>query len=125
MYCVCQKETTLLYTRKKNREQFRINFKGPFPSTSKNWYLLTMQDEYLHFPFAFECLNMTTGSVIKCLSQIFIVFGMTGYINFTRGTSFITKDLCEYLTNLGIAISQTTPYHPLGNGQCKLYNGII
>lgn len=60
-------------------------------------------------------------TVIQSLNQIFIVFGMPSYIHSDRGTSFLSKEVREYLTNLGIATSRTTPYHP----QCERYNGII
>ena len=106
-------------------ERLSIDFKGPLPSTSKNRYLLTVIDEYSRFPFAFACTSTNTDSVIQSLTQIFIVFGMPSYIHSDRGTSFLSKEVREYLTNLGIATSRTTPYHPQGNGQCERYNGII
>ena len=64
-------------------------------------------------------------TVIQSLNQIFIVFGMPFYIHSDRGTSFLSKEVREYLTNLGIATCRTTPYHPQGNGQCERFNGII
>ena len=106
-------------------EQLCIDFKGPLPSTSKNCYLLTVIDEYSRFPFVFACTSTNTDSVIQSLNQIFIVFGMPSYIHSDRGTSFLPKEVCQYLTNLRIATSWTTPYHPQGNSQCEWYNGII
>ena len=91
-------------------ERLGIDFKGSLRSTSKNHYLLTVIDEYLRFPFAFTCTSTNTDSVIESLNQIFIVFGM---------------EVREYLTNLRIATSQTTPYYPQENDQCERYNGII
>ena len=106
-------------------ERFSIDFKGPLPSTLKNRYLLMVIDEYSHFPFAFACTSTNTDSVIQSLNQIFIVFGMPSYIHSDRGTSFLSKEVREYLINLGIATCQTTPYHPQRNGQCEWYNGIM
>ena len=37
----------------------------------------------------------------------------------------MSTELCNYLTNRGIATSHSTPYHPIGNGQVERYNGII
>ena len=106
-------------------ERLNIDFKGPLPSTSKIHYLLTVIDEYSRFSFAFTCTSTNTDSVIQSLNQIFIVFGIPSYIHSDRGTSFLSKEVREYLTNLGIATNRTTPYHPQGNGQCERYNGII
>ena len=50
---------------------------------------------------------------------------MPSYIHSDRGTSFLSKEEREYITNLGIATIRKTPYHPQGNGQCERYNGII
>ena len=50
---------------------------------------------------------------------------MPSYIHTDRGSSFMSKELREYLTSLGIATSRTTPYNPQGNGQCERYNGIV
>ena len=69
-------------------------------------------DEYTCFPFAFTCTSINTDSVIPSLNQIFIVFGMLSYIHSDRGTSFLSKEVREYLTNLGIATSRTIPYQP-------------
>ncbi|XP_076069791.1 uncharacterized protein LOC143041669 [Oratosquilla oratoria] len=44
-------------------ECLRLDFKGPLPLNSRNHYMLTLVDEYSHFPFAFACQNMTTGTI--------------------------------------------------------------
>ena len=106
-------------------ERLIIDFKGPLPTTSRNAYLLTVVDEYSRFPFAFPCPNMQSSTVITCLDQIFTLCGMPNYIHSDLGTSFLSRELKDYLTKRGIATSNTTPYHPIGNGQVERYNGII
>ena len=106
-------------------ERISVDFKGPLPSSSRNIYILTVVDEFSRFPFAFPCPNMNTRTVIKCLDQLFSFCGCPGYIHSDRGTSFMSRELKEYLSNKGIATSRTTPYHPVGNGQVERYNGII
>ncbi|GAA49409.1 hypothetical protein CLF_103025 [Clonorchis sinensis] len=55
-------------------ERVRIDFKGPFPSTSQNQYLLIMIDEYSRFPFAFACTDVFSSTEIKCFNQLFSSF---------------------------------------------------
>ena len=50
---------------------------------------------------------------------------MPSYIHSDRGTSFLSQELNEYLSQRGIATTKSTPYHPIGNGQVERYNGII
>ena len=106
-------------------ERLNMDFKGPLPSSSRNRYMLTIVDEFSRFPFAFPCPDISSQTVIKCLLQLFSIFGMPAYIHTDRGTSFMSIELKEFLTRHGIATSKTTPYNPQGNGQCERYNGII
>ena len=106
-------------------ERLSMDFKGPLPTSSRNAYILTVVDEYSRFPFAFPCPNMHSSTVIKCPDQIFTLCGMPSYIHSDRGTSFLSQELKEYLSQRGIATSKSTPYHPIGNGQVERYNGII
>ena len=102
-----------------------MDFEGPLKSTSRNTYMLTVVDEDSRFPFAFPCLNTLSSTVIKCLDQLFTLCGTPSYIYSDRGTSFISQEIKHYLIQKGIVISKSTPYHPIGNGQCERYNGII
>lgn len=77
------------------------------------------------FAFAFPCSDMSSSTVIKCLDQIFTLCGMPSYIHSDHGISFLSQELKQYLSQRGIAMSKTTPYHPIGNGQAERYNGII
>ena len=106
-------------------ERFSIDFKGPFPSASKNKYLLTVIDKYSRFPFAIPCPNISTETVIKCLKAIFSLCGMPEFIHSDRGSSFISVELTNYFRNRGIASSHSTPYHPTGNSQVERFNGIL
>ena len=48
---------------------------------------------------------MTTASdatVIKCLTHLFSIFGMTAYVHSDRGSAFMSE-LRSFLTGLGIA----------------------
>lgn len=106
-------------------ERLNIDFKGPLPSSTNKKYLLTIVDEYSRFPFAIPCSDTSSSTVISCLQQIFVIFGMPAYIHSDRGSVFISKEITSYLHSKGIATSRSTPYNPEGNGQVERYNGII
>ena len=106
-------------------ERLSVDFKGPLPSRTKNTYIFTAIDEYSRFPFAIPCQDMTSSTVKKCLSQIFSFCGMANFVHSDRGTSLMSSDVRDFLSDLGIAMSHSTPYHPTGNSQVERYNGII
>lgn len=106
-------------------ERLSIDFKGPLPSSTRNKYFLTVIDEYSRFPFVFPCSDLTSKTVIKCLQQLFTIFGLPNYIHSDRGSSFMSSELKDFLLRLGVCSSHTTPYNPQGNGQCERYNGVI
>ena len=106
-------------------ERLNMDFKGPLPSNTQNKYLLNIIDEHSRFPFAFPCSDISTKTVIKCLTQLFALFGMPNYIHSDRGSSFMSAELREFLHARGVATSRTTAYNPTGNSQVERYNGII
>ena len=66
-------------------ERLNVDVKGPLPSTDKNVYFLTVVDEYTRFPFVFPYADMPTPTVISCLCQLFVLFGIPAYIHSDRG----------------------------------------
>ena len=56
-------------------ERLNIDFKGPLKSNKRNSYLNVI-DEYSRFPFVFPSKDVSTPTVIRCLSQLFDIFGM-------------------------------------------------
>jgi hypothetical protein len=106
-------------------ERLSIDFKGPLPSVTQNRYLLVIIDEYSRFPFVFPCKDMTSGTVVRCLDEIFAMFGQTGFIHSDNFTSLISNELRTHLLELGIGYSNCSGYNPRGNGQVERYNGTI
>ena len=106
-------------------ERISMDFKGPLPSVSRNRYLLTMIDEYSRFPFAFPTPDMSSQTIINCLTQLFTIFGMPSYIHSDRGSSFMSSELMSFLYSKGIATSRTTPYNPQSNGQVERLNASL
>ena len=106
-------------------DRLNLDFKGPLPSTSRNKYLLVIVDEYSRFPFAYPCCDMSSSTVIKCLTDLFCLFGTPSYIHSDQGPSFMSKEFREFLLSRNIASSRTTPYNPQGNGLVERLNGTI
>ena len=102
-------------------EQLNLDFEGPVPSNSKNKFFLTIVDEYSRFPFVFPCPDTSATTVSKCLTQLFVLFG----IHSDSGSAFLSDELRSFLTKNGINSSFITPYNPRGNGQMERYNGIV
>jgi len=106
-------------------ERLSIDFKGPLPSSSPNKYMLTIIDEYSRFPFVYPCKDMTAPTILRCLGDLFAIFGLASYIHSDNGPSLICKELRQSLLKLGIAYSNSAIYNPKGNGQVERYNGIV
>ena len=87
--------------------------------------MLTVIEEYPRFLFAFSCSNNNAETVIKCLTQLFSLFGLCSCIHSDRGSAFMSKKFIAFLRSKGIAYSRTSVYNPRGNGQCEKYNDVI
>ena len=106
-------------------DRISIDFKGPLPTSTRNKYLLTVIDEYSRFPFAFPCPNQESSTIVKCLTELFSIFGTAGYVHSDNGPSLISEELHDFFLSHGIAYSNSTKYNPQGNGQVERYNGVI
>ena len=106
-------------------ERIAIDFVGPKSSSTTNKFLLVMVDEFSRFPFAYPTKDMSSNSVIKCLQQLFSMFGLPSAIHSDRGAQFMGKEVSNFLSSLGIAQTRTTPYNPACNGQCERTNGTL
>ena len=114
-------ETLILATQPWQR--ISLDFKEPVKG--KNNYLLIVIDEYSRFPFVFPCRNMTAQTVINCLTTLFCMFGLPGFVHIDHGSCFSAKVFKDFLHFRGIATSRTTPYHPTGNSQNERWNQTI
>ena len=85
-----------------------MDFKGPVEG--KNKYVVFVVDEFSRYPFAFPSSNISSSTVIQCLSQLFCLFGFPVCMHSDRGSAFVSKDLKQYLNSRGIATTTSTPY---------------
>ena len=100
------------------------DFKGSLPS-SCNRFVFVVIDERFCFLFTFAFPDMSSQTVIKCLSQPFVIFDMPLYVNSDRRSCLISTEL----KNLTWPRNFNLPYHSTllqGNGrQYETYNGIL
>ena len=106
-------------------ERINIDFKGPLPTNNGNKYFLMGVDEHSRFPFVFPCPDVSTSTVVKCLTSLFSLVRMPAYAHSDRGASFMSRELREFLSLKGVASSWTTGYNPEGDGQAERCNGEI
>ncbi|XP_068229230.1 uncharacterized protein [Palaemon carinicauda] len=71
----------------------------------------------------FERLNLDFKGPVP--SQSRNKYFLTVVDGFSRGPSFISEDLKDFLMKKDVATSRTTPYNLKGNGQAEKYNGIL
>lgn len=106
-------------------ERLNLDFKGPLPSCSQNKFMLTIVDEFTRYPFAVPCKDLTAVTINKALCGIFSLFGTSAYVHSDRGSSFMSRELKNYLHTKGVVTSRTTPYNPQGNGLVERYNATV
>ena len=93
-------------------ERLNVDFKGPLPSTDNGKYFFNIVDEYSRFPCVFPYLNMTAATTVNCLSQLFPISGMPPYMHLNRGTSFMSKEVQDFLVSKDAGRCGTTAYNP-------------
>ena len=99
-------ETAHLIKATQPFERINIDFKGPLPTTNKNQYFLNVIDEFSRFPFVFPCPDVSTTTVIKCLTTLFSLFGMPAYVHSDRGASFMSEEVRVFLTEKGVLLGR-------------------
>ena len=91
--------------------------KGLVSSSSLKIYLFITIDECSRFPFAFPRKDMTTTTVIKCLDQLFTLFGTASFALSDNASSFSFLKFKAYLEQREISTSKCNVYHPSKNGK--------
>lgn len=86
-------------------------------------YVLVITDHFSRFAMAIPTKNMTAKTTAEVFYQHFIVYyGIPQKIHSHQGANFESKIIKELCSSLSIQKSRTTPYHPMGNGQCERFN---
>ena len=85
--------------------------------------ILVAVDHFTKFAWAIPTTNQTAITTARALCRhVFQQFGPPHQLHSDQGANFtssLVKELCKLY---GIRKSQTTPYHPAGNGACERFN---
>lgn len=100
-----------------------IDFWSAEDSKQRSVDVLVITDHFTKLAHAFPCPNQTAKQVAKKLwDHVFCVYGFPERIHSDQGANFVGKLVAELLSLAGITKSQTTAYHPMGNGGTERFN---
>ena len=97
---------------------------GPLPVTEKgSKYILVITDLFSKWVEAFPLSSTNSVTLAEILTDTVICrYGVPEVIHSDQGANFVSEVIQTLCLNLGITRTQTTAYHPQGNGQVERFN---
>jgi len=88
--------------------------------------ILVLTDHFTRYAMATPTRNQSAKTTAKALVDLFVNhYGMPQRLHSDNGANFVGNVITEMCKLLGIERSTTTPYHPMGNGQCEKFNSSL
>ena len=103
-----------------------MDIMGPLPETSSgNRYVLVASDYFTRWVEAYGIPNQEAKTVAdKLVGEMFCRFSPSYQLHSDQGKQFESNLMAEICGLLQIKKSQTTPYHPQGNGLVERFNAV-
>jgi hypothetical protein len=91
------------------------------PSSKGHYFIIIATDYFTKWTEAIPLKNMTHREVIEFITgHIIHRFGILQTLTTDQGTSFISKEVREYVQSCGINFLNSSPYYDQDNGQAEL-----
>src|SRR6266536_997537 len=104
-----------------------VDLIGPIiPCSDRNHrYIITLIDLTTRYPEATALKNIETETVADALNSFFSRIGYPEKLTTDQGSQFMSDVMKEVYRILSIKHLPTVPWHPMGNGVCEQYNGVL
>ena len=105
-------------------EKLSWDIMGPLPAAASGCrYVLVVTDLFTKWVEAFPLKSTDSVTLARVLvDEVICRYGVPHYLHSDQGANFVSAVIQSLCSRLGIKRTQTTPYHPQGNGQVERFN---
>ena len=107
-------------------ELVHMDFLQLEPSKGNIQNILVVTDHFTRYAQAYPCKNQTAYTTAKTLWENFIThYGFPDKLISDQGRNFESHLIASLCKLAKVEKVRTTPYHPMGNGQCERFNSTL